>query len=64
MASCVYANSSSQDIAPKRVRKEKRKKKKSTPIGVFGRPRIDRGVPFLLPMVLGSRQVGVLWGFK
>ena len=40
------------------VRKEK---KKSTLIAVFGRPRI---VPFLLPMVLGSRQVGVLWGFK
>ena len=39
-------------------------KKKSTPIGVFGRPWINRGVPFLLPMVLGSRQVGVLWGFK
>ena len=45
-------------------REKEKRKKRSTPIGVFGRPRIVRGVPFLLPMVLGSRQVGVLWGLK
>ena len=43
---------------------KKKKKKKSTPVGVFGRPRIDRGVPSLLPVALGSRQVACLWGVK
>ena len=33
------------------------KKKKSTPIGVFGRPRIDRGVPFLLPITMLCHHV-------
>ena len=46
------------------VEKTRKEKKKSTPIDMFGRPQVDHGVPFLLPMVLGSRQVGVLWGFK
>ena len=30
------------------------------PVGMFGRPQTDCGVPFLLPiMMLGSRQAGV-----
>ena len=37
------------------------KKRKPMPVGMFGRPRID---PFLLPTMVGSRQVACLWGFK
>ena len=32
-------------------------KKKSTSIGVFGRPRIDRGVPFVLATVFVSMRM-------
>lgn len=54
---CCFSHSwsHSHSLTPRQF--QKKKNKKCTPVGVFGTPRIDHGVPSLLPiMMLGSKQ--------